>query len=37
MNLVHMTELLWATPFALLPMLAVSVSLHATFKHRGWI
>ncbi len=39
MNFVHMPELHWTLgyPFALLLMLAVSVSLYAIFKHRGWI
>jgi magnesium transporter len=39
MNFVHMPELDWTLgyPFALLLMLAVSVSLYAIFKRRGWI
>src|ERR671933_476872 len=39
MNFVYMPELHWALgyPFALLLMLAVSVSLYAIFRHRGWI
>jgi magnesium transporter len=34
-----MPELHWTLgyPFALSLMLAVSVSLYAIFKHRGWI
>src|ERR671932_2207936 len=39
MNFVYMPELHWTLgyPFALLLMLAVSVSLYAIFRHRGWI
>jgi magnesium transporter len=39
MNFEHMPELHWALgyPFALALMVAVSVSLYAVFKRRGWL
>jgi len=39
MNFQYMPELSWTLgyPFALMLMLAVSVSLYVVFKRRGWL